>query len=97
MKFKSKESVKKHIDALGLACISKISSINYLARKDIGIDTLVILDAKIKELECGIWSLVPLAMDGHIDHFQSQAEHVKELFNFFIKITDFLKSIKDKS
>lgn len=96
MKFKPKESLKEHAEALGLADISKMSSINYLARMNIGIDGLVALDAKIKELECGVWSLIPLGLDGKEDMFNNQLNHISSLFDSVINAAKAMKLFKNK-
>lgn len=92
MKFKTKESLKNHVEALGLADISKMSSINHLARKNVGIDGLIVFDSKIKELECGLWSLLPLGLDEKGEIFDHQVDHLTTLFNSIINIGKAIKS-----
>ena len=94
MKFKPKESLKEHVDIVGLSDISKMSSINYLARTNVGIDGLVALDSKIKELEAGVWSLLPLGMDEKGEVFDNQINHITGLFNSIINAARLMKSIK---
>lgn len=94
MKFKPKESLKEHFEILALGDISKMSSINYLARTNVGIDGLVTLDAKIKELEAGVWSLLPLGLSDDEAMFDNQAEHVTQLLKSIITAGRAMRLVK---
>jgi hypothetical protein len=94
MKFKCKDSLKEHFEILALADISKMSSINYLARTNVGIEGLVALDAKIKELEAGVWSLLPLGLSDDESMFDNQAEHITKLLNSIIIAGKAMRLIK---
>lgn len=83
---------------LGLCVLSKLSSINYLGKTGMPIKGLIMVEKVIGEIECGLWSLIPLAIGNDQELFEDQLKHIKEKFTHFIdtiKTTDiFMQTMK---
>ena len=95
MKFKTKEEMKDTIESLGHAAVSKFSAINYLAKSNIPLDPLISIDVIIREIECGLWSLIPLGLGDDAELFNGQVESLKGSFDSIIKASKAMKSLME--
>lgn len=81
MNFKNEEDVQKDAKIIGMGIISKLSAINYLSATKMGIDFLITFESQIIEIECGLWSLVPLAINGRKEIYHQHLEHIQNKIN----------------
>lgn len=93
MKFKDKETMKDAIETQGLATISKLTAINWLGKMGMDVDGLIATKTMIDELECNMWSIIPLAMSEHNERYEEQLTHIQENFSRFISAVKLMKLI----
>jgi hypothetical protein len=94
MKFKNPDDLVEYANDIGMSAISKISAINYMAATKMGIDGLLTVMNTISAIECNLWTLVPLAMNGDTETFQKIEQNVRESFDNFVGATLALRDIK---
>ena len=95
MKYKTKEQMQEHVDSLGMAALSKFSSINHLCKTGIPIDGLLAIESMVREIECGLWSLVPLGLGDDKVTFESQIQHLNKKFNSVIEAAKAMRFVKE--
>jgi hypothetical protein len=95
MKFKTKEEMQDDVDSLGMCALSKFSSINHLSKLGIPLPGMLMIESMVREIECGLWSLVPLGLGGKTDVFQNQVDHLTKKFNSIIEAAKAMKIVKD--
>lgn len=95
MKFKNPDDLIEYANGIGMSSVSKISAINYLAATKMGIDGLLTIMNTISGIECNLWTLVPLAMNGDTETFKKIEQNVKESFDNFVRATLALRDIKN--
>lgn len=95
MKFKDKEEMKDDIESLGLAALSKFSAINHLSKLSIPLSGMIAIESMVREIECGLWTLVPLGLNGDEGVFNSHIEHLTKKFESVIAAAKAMKFCKD--
>ena len=94
MKYKSKEEMKNNVDSLGMAALSKFSAINHLSKLGIPLEGMLAIESMVREIECGLWTLVPLGLGNDTETFENQIDHLKKKFNSIIEVAKAMKFIK---
>jgi hypothetical protein len=85
MIFADKSNFEQHGSQIGIAEISTFSSIRALAKMGIPLEGMVALNVLIKEVECVLWSIVPMCLEKkHGTEYKNQCEHLKKLIDNFI-------------
>lgn len=84
------------VDSLGMAALSKFSSINHLCKTGIPIQGLLATESVIREIEAALWSLVPLGLGDDKATFDSQVDHVTKKFNAFLEASKSMRILRDK-
>lgn len=95
MKYKTKEQMQKDVDSLGMAALSKFSSINHLCKTGIPLEGLLATESIIREIEAGLWSLVPLGCGDDKSTFENQVQHLTKKFNSVIEAAKSMRLIRD--
>ena len=95
MKYKTKEQMQDNVDSLGMAALSKFSSINHLCKTGIPIEGLLAIESLVREIECGLWSLVPLGLGNDKDTFENQIQHLTKKFHSVVEAAKAMKFVKD--
>lgn len=94
MKFKDKEKLHREVEGLGLAAISKLTSINYMCKTGMEIDAIIKVESEIGEIECGLWSLIPMGLDATDEDFNNQFEHVKKKVDSILEAAKAMRMLK---
>lgn len=94
MKLKNPEHLQDEIGKLGLAAVSKISSINYASKLNFPLDGLLATEAVIREIECTLWTIIPLANDDDQELFEAQIKQVEDAVKLFIEAARLMRSVQ---
>lgn len=94
MKFKTKEEMKDDIDSLGMCALSKFSAISHLSKLGIPLPGMIMLESMIREMECGLWTLVPLGLGNDSATFESQINHLQKKFHSIIEAAKAMKQFR---
>lgn len=95
MKLKTKEETKEEIENLGICALSKFSAINLLCKFGLSLQDLIVLESRIREIECGLWTLVPLCLNNENKMFNESVENLTKELQSFIDITKAMKACID--
>lgn len=95
MKYKTKEQMQKDVDSLGMAALSKFSSINHLCKTGLNLEGLLAIESMVREIECGLWSLVPLGLGDDPFTFENQVNHLTNKFNKVIEAAKLMRFVKE--
>lgn len=95
MKYKSKEEMQDDVDSLGMAALSKFSAISHLSKLGIPLNGMLAIESMVREIECGLWTLVPLGLGDDKTTFDSQIEHLTKKFHSVIEAAKIMKSAKE--
>jgi hypothetical protein len=95
MQFKDKKDLKEEVEVFGLMAISKFSSIRALAKMGLPLDAMLKLESIIKQVECTMWSILPLAFEGEkeVEKYDSQVKHLNDLLTSFEKALEVIPPI----
>lgn len=96
MKYRDKEEMQVHVDMLGMCALSKFSAISHLSKLQIPLDGMIAIESQIREIECGLWTLVPLALGNDAVTYISQVEHIQKKCTHFIEAIKVMKDVKGK-
>jgi hypothetical protein len=94
MKYRNKEEMQENIDVLGMCTLSKFSAISHLSKLQIPLDGMIALESQIREIECGLWTLVPLGLGNDIATFENQIQHIQKKCNVFIEAAKAMRAVK---
>jgi hypothetical protein len=94
MKFKVLKDIKDDHDIIATAALSKFSAISYLAKTGTPLKMLMTYNAYISEIECGLWSLVPLAQGKDESTYQSQFTHITKKIDILMSA---IKNLRENS
>lgn len=94
MKYKTKDEMQNDVDTLGMAALSKFSSISHLSKLGIPLEGMLAIESMVREIECGLWSLVPLGLGNDNQTFESQIKHLTKKFNSVIEAAKVMKFVK---
>lgn len=97
MKYKTKEEMKKDIDSLGMCALSKFSSINHLSKLHVPLEGMLAIESMVREIECGLWSLVPLGLGDDQATFENQIQHLTKKFQKIIEAVNMMKLMRTLS
>lgn len=94
MKYKTKEEMQSNVDLLGMCTLSKFSAISHLSKLQIPLDGMIALESQIREIECGLWTLIPLGLGNDSATFENQIQHIQKKCNVFIEAAKAMKFVK---
>lgn len=94
MKYKTKEEMQKDVESLGMAALSKFSSINHLSKLGVNLEGMLSIESMIRQIECGLWSLVPLGLGDDNVMFENQISHLTKQFQRLIEAAKVMKTVK---
>lgn len=94
MKYKTKEEMKESIETLGLCALSKFSAISHLSKLHIPLEGMIAIESMIREIECGLWTLVPLGVGNDISMFENQCNHLEKKVKSFIEAGKLMRDLK---
>ena len=95
MKFKTKEEMQDDVDSLGMCALSKFSAINHLSKLGIPLSGMIMVESMVREMECGLWALVPLGLGNDAATFDKQVEHLSKKFQSIISAAKSMKQFRD--
>lgn len=95
MKFKSKEEMQDDVDSLGMCALSKFSAINHLSKLGIPLAGMIMIESMVREMECGLWTLVPLGLGNDNATFDKQVDHLTKKFNSIVSAAKSMKTFMD--
>jgi hypothetical protein len=89
MIFKNHEELDDTAKQTGLAVISTFSSIRAIAKMGIPFEGMVLLNQLIAEIDCVLWSIVPLALQvKHKAECADQIKNLQQIIASFIKASE---------
>jgi hypothetical protein len=95
MKYKNPEEMKDDIKSLGMCALSKFSAISHLSKLKFPLEAMIMLESLIREMECGLWTLVPLGVGNDSEMFEKQINHLTNKFGSIVNAAKAMKNFKD--
>ena len=95
MKYRQQEEMQDDVNSLGMAALSKFSAISHLSKLGIPLDGMLAIESMVREIECGLWTLVPLGLGNDKATFDNQIEHLTKKFHCIIEASKAMKIVKD--
>ena len=85
MKFQDPEKFKDVAANIGHARVSRLSAIRFISMTGIPLQALSAVELMASQMDCLIWSLVPLAIDGNDQTFNTQIKLIEEKFQHHLE------------
>ena len=95
MKFKTKEEMQDDVDSLGMCALSKFSAISHLSKLKIPLAGMIMIESMVREMECGLWTLVPLGLGNDTETFNRQVDHLSKKFQSIISAAKSMKAFME--
>ncbi len=94
MKYKTKEEMQDSIETLGMCALSKFSAINHLSKLRVPLEGMIAIESMVREIECGLWTLVPLGMGDDEEMFKKQCDHLEKKMKLVINAAKAMNQFK---
>lgn len=99
MKTKDPKELQWEIKSLGLAELSKFSSVLHLGKLALPFELMAPTQVAITQIECLLWTLLPMGLDSeNPETFETQIKGTTEAFNNYVESVRIVaKQLKGKT